>query len=149
MAGTSLSVWNSAAINSGTATKTLLELTAHANVAAFVKNGVISFDGTTNTGPKVLVEMVRSKTAATGTAGGTVPVVNDNEGDPETAQCTARENFSAEPTGSGVVIYKRLVHPQGDFTLPKRCKVKKGTTLAIRVTVSTAVNCIAGFELEE
>lgn len=149
MAGTPLSVWNSALISSGTATKTLLELTANVAVAAFVKNGVISFDGTTNTGPKVLVEMVRSKTKNTGTAAATVGVVNDNEGDPETAQCTARENFSVEPTGPGVVIYKRLVHPQGDFTLPKRCKVKKDSTIAIRVTVSTAVNCIAGFELEE
>ena len=149
MAGTKFSTWNSAPITSGVATKTLLELTAHANVAAFVKNGVISFDGTSNTGPKVLVEMVRSKTAAAGTAAVAVAVVNDNEGDPETAQCTARENFSAEPTGTGVVIYKRLIHPQGDFTIPKSCKVKKGTTLAIRVTVSSAVNCVAGFELEE
>jgi len=149
MAGTKISVWNSAPISSTTATKTLLEITASANVALFIKNAVVSFDGTTNTGPKVLVEMVRTKNKGTGTSVGSIAWVNDNKGDPETPQATARENFSAEPTGAGVVIYKRLVHPQGDFTIPKSVKVEKDSTLAIRVTVSSAVNCMAGFEGEE
>jgi hypothetical protein len=149
MAGTKISVWNSAPITSTTATKTILEVTAAALTALFIKNAVISFDGTSNTGPKVLVELVRTKTKATGTSVGSVAWVNDNKGDPEAPQCTARENFSAEPTGGGVVIYKRLVHPQGDFTIPKSVKVEKDSTLAIRVTVSSAVNCVAGFEGEE
>lgn len=145
MAGIRGTLLTSTGFSTTTAARTLLQLAAPANQSVFVKEVEISFDGTTANAPKVLVEIVR--TAAGGTATNVNPTKEDPK-DTENLQATGKENFSAEPAG-GVVIRRRWIHPQSDYTFRLNLRIKGGETLGIRTTVATAVNAHAGINYEE
>jgi hypothetical protein len=145
MAGTRGTLTTSAAISTGTTTKTILQHTSPASVATVVKRASISFDGNSPTANKILVQLVRSATGGTGTSRNPVKV---NASDSETIQSTGRENFSSEPSG-GTVVFEELVHPQGGYTAPEEIKVKAGETLGFVVLAPAAVNCRARFLFEE
>lgn len=146
MAGTLCTQTTSAAFSTGTgANKTILSLSAHAQVAAVVRRASISFDGNSPTANKILVQILRGVTGGTSTA--RLPT-NVNASDSETPQATGAENYTVEPSG-GTVVFEELVHPQGGYTAPESIKVKKGETLAIRVNAPAAVNCRARFVFEE
>lgn len=127
---------NSASVSTSTSAKTIAQVTAPANTGLIVDEIDVSFDGTSSTGPKVLVEILRSMTSGTGT---TNNPVKTNVCDDETLQCTGKDNFTVEPSG-GTVIDQQLVHPQAGASFRRRYRVKGGETLSIRTTVSTAVN---------
>jgi hypothetical protein len=152
MAGTRGVVHTTNALAVIASAKTMLQIAPPTNIAIVVPEIHVSFDGTTSNAAKVLVELVRSATGGTGTSltSGDAPQ-KINGGDPESLQSTAKENFSAEPSG-GIVIARRWVHPQADYTFRPRCKLKGGSpgdTLGIRCTCSTAVNVRASIEFEE
>lgn len=149
MAGTRTVALTNAGINTGTIPKTILQIAASANIALFATKVHVSFDGTVANAAKVLVEVVRSATGGTGTSLTSADAPrNVNASESETPQYTAKQEFTAEPTG-GKVIARRWVHPQADYTFNLPCKVKAGETLGVRCTTTSAVNCHASIECEE
>ena len=145
MAGTKGTLTTSAALTTGTTTKTILQHASPASVATVVKRASISFDGNSPTANKILVQLVRSATGGTGTSRSPAKV---NASDSETIQSTGKENFSGEPSG-GTVVFEELVHPQGGYTAPEEIKVKAGETLGFVVLAPAAVNCRARFIFDE
>lgn len=136
---------NSSSVSTTTSAKTIAQITAASNIGLVVDEIDVTFDGTSSTGPKVLVEILRSATG--GTSSSKSPV-KTNVNDDETLQCSGQENFTAEGS-SGIVIDQQLVHPQAGASFRRRYRVKGGETLNVRCTVSTAVNArvrIAGEE---
>ena len=149
MAGTRAVAPTSTGISTTTAQKTILQIAAPTNIALFATKMHVSFDGTIANAAKVLVEIVRSATGGTGTPLTSTDAPRKvNASDAETLQFTAKENFTVEPTG-GVVIARRWVHPQADFSFNLPVKVKAAETLGIRAFCTTAVNCQASIECEE
>ncbi len=129
------------ALTTGTVAKTMQMITAPANHAVLVERIEVGFDGTSTTGPQVLVEVVKG--AITGGSGSSTanPVKRDAAQD-ETVQTTGVTGYTSEPTG-GTTLYRQYVHPQGKhiFVLDRaRGRIKGGESLAVRCTVGTAVN---------
>lgn len=145
MAGTRGALTTSSSIATGTATKTILQLSAPSGVAVVVNRASISFNGTSPTADKILVQLVRSATGGTGTARNPVKI---NASDSDSLSTTGKENFTVEPSG-GVVVFEELVHPQGGYTTPEPIKVKAGETLAWVVTAPASVPCRARMNFEE
>lgn len=145
MAGTLGSLTTSTPISTTTSAKTILQLTASANIAAVVKRLQIAFAGTNPTADKIRVRILRSATGGSATSRTPAKL---NASDSETLQATGKENFTAEPTG-GTSIFDTYVHPQGSYEVPRAIKVKAGETLGIEVTAVAAVNCIASIDFEE
>lgn len=129
------------ALTTGTAAKTMQRITAPANQAVVVERVEVGFDGTSTTGPQVLVEIVKG--VITGGSGTTTanPVKRDAAQD-ETVQTTGVTGYTSEPSG-GTVIYSQYVHPQGKHIVVldrAMGRVKGGDSFAVRCTVGTAVN---------
>ncbi|RJP21680.1 MAG: hypothetical protein C4529_07065 [Deltaproteobacteria bacterium] len=135
----------SAAISTGTALKSILQLVAPAGVALVAKRASISFDGNSPTANKILVQIFRSMTGGTFTARTPAKI---NASDAESLAATGGENATVEPSG-GTVVFEELVHPQGGYTAPEEIKIKAGETLTIRTTAPAAVNCRARIIFEE
>jgi len=145
MAGTRGTLTTSAGFSTGTTTKSILQLVAPANTALVCNRASISFDGTSSSANKILVQILRSMTGGTGTVRNPVKI---NASDSETLQATGVENFSAEPSG-GTVVFEELIHPQTGYTSPEAIKVKAGETLTMRVLAPASVPCRARFNFEE
>jgi len=123
--------------------ETVLQLVAAANHRVLVVEWGISFDGTVNTNEPVTVELLLQTNAGTSSS---LTVQKMNEGDNETLQTTALQDFAAEPTGTTIVAPPVLVHPQGGYTwqaggfvLP--IPIIGGSRLGMRCTAPDAVNC--------
>lgn len=135
----------SSAVGTGAATtKTILQITAPANQGLEVLRSSISFNGTSPTAGKALVEIVKGTTGGTGT---NLPPAKLH-GHTGSVQATAKENFTAEPTG-GTVIFTEQVHPQSGYTAPELIILNPGETLAFRTNVPAAVDARARFQWEE
>lgn len=139
MAGTRGTI-NSGSVATGSLSKkTLLTLTASANVALVVDLVSISFDGVSPTAGKILVEVERS---ATGGASSTNnPPIKVNASDSETLQATGARSYGT--AASGTVVASEYVHPQAGYTMPISAggmKIKAGEQIAVSVTAPAAVN---------
>lgn len=94
---------------SGGTDKTLLSLTAGANVRDKITGVQVYFNGTVSNAPDIEVVLKR-QTAGTGTSTGAVtPAKLDTIS--ETIQSTAAYGYTAEPT-AGVILQRWFVHPQ-------------------------------------
>lgn len=139
-------------VDTGTAKKTVVQVLAPANQKVLVHGLACSFEGITNTGVPILVEVAFQSTAGSG--GDALTLVKDYAGDDETLQTTALSNIdgSTQPTETSV-WHREKVHPQGgwSWTAPfgKEIQVKGGTRLGIAVTASAAVDCTASISCEE
>jgi hypothetical protein len=129
------------ALTTGTVAKTMQRITAPANQAVVVERVEVGFDGTSTTGPQVLVQLIKG--AITGGSGSsTANPVKRDDGQNETVQTVGVTGYTGEPSG-GTVVYSQYVHPQGKhiFVLDKALgRVKGGDSFAVRCTVGTAVN---------
>jgi len=136
-----------AAIATGTALKTLLQLVGASNHRVAVRSIAISFDGVSTTGVPILVEVLRQSTAGTMSA---LTPVKANDSDAETLELTAQHTATAEPT-AGDVVASMLVHPQSRhvfyFNPPQ--VIKGGGRLGVRVTAAVSVNAVVMAEGEE
>lgn len=130
-------------ITTGTAAKTIQVLTAASNHALTVERVEIGFDGTSTTGPQVLVEFIKG-TLSGGSGSSAANPVEGYASDPETVQATGVSGYTSEPTHTGNVVFATYVHPQGKYVWvppdPFVAKVAGATSFSVRVTVSSAVN---------
>ena len=130
-------------------TKTILQAIAASNHRMHITAWDIAFQGTSNSGTPIEVELVRQTSAGTVTDG---TPVKANDGDDETLQSDFGYDATAEPSGTDVV-WSTMVHPQTGYTwqaVPGReLVIKRGGRLGWRVTTSTAVDCSITVEFEE
>lgn len=138
-----------ALVSTGTALKTIIQCVAAANHGIHITEISISFEGVSNTGQPILVELLRQTTA--GTMSALSPVKNPDDTD-ETLQVTGQHTATVEPTASDVLMTE-LIHPQTGYTwqapFAKPKKIGGGDRLGIRVTANASVNCIARMIGEE
>lgn len=140
-----------AKISTGTAVKTLLQLTAPTNQKVAIKEISISFDGVSNTATPILVEVVRQTSAGTITNTTTLRKIDPDM--QETIQTACKDTATAEPTDSGDVPMQELVHPQTGFLWQApfggELMINGGGRLGIRVTAGTSVNASVRVVAEE
>jgi len=139
-------------VNATTTSKvTQLQVLAPANQRVLIKEISISFEGTTNTGEPVLVEMARQSTAGTG--GSAVTPRKLDTGYAETIQASALENIvTAQPTETFVQRSEKI-HPQGGFNWYSRfgdeIVVAGGDRFGIAITAGASVDCVVTMVCEE
>ncbi len=102
-----------AAITTGTAIKTMLQLLAATNQRVKVGELSMSFNGTSNTNAPIYVEAVKQTSAGTFT--NTTTLAKEDAAYAETIQTVGKDTASAEPTDSGAVLLAEYVHPQTGF----------------------------------
>lgn len=140
-------------VTTGTAAKTIQTLTAGSNHGVKIKRVEIGFDGTSTTGPQVLIELIKSTpTGGSGSSAANPVEANPDEGGSVIA--TGVYGYTGEPThGSSAVIFSTFVHPQGKYIwIPPSdafARVAPGTSFSVRVTVGTAVNYVGTISAEE
>ncbi len=138
-----------AEIASGTAVKTHLQINAAANHRIKVDEWHVSFKGTVNTDPPVLITLERQTDVGSMTS---LSTVKTSPGDDESLQVTAQDTAVAEPT-QGDILKQVLVHPQGEYTWQapwgKEIIVPGGTRLGITILASPAVNAVSYMVGEE
>lgn len=143
---------NTVQITTGTALKTILQIIAAANHRIVIPRFSISFEGLSTTDAPIQVDIMRQSTGGT-TPGGALTLAKDNDSDDETIQTTAQYGptggaWGAEPT-AGDVLARKLVHPQGRADFMGPFVVKGGGRIAVVVTATVAVDCVASADIEE
>lgn len=138
-----------AEVATGTSLKTIAQAVAAANHGALVDEISVSFQGVSNTGEPILVEVVRQTDA--GTTSALTPVKDPDDTD-ETLQLTARHTATAEPTTTDVLM-REFVHPQTGWTwqapFGRQIKIGGGDRLGVRVTAGADVGCLVRMAGEE
>ncbi len=134
-----------------TGAKTVLNVIAGANQAVSILEWGVSFDGVTSSAVPATVELCQSTQAGAGTSAASPPAIVQVGGRTITAQPTSGHNYTAEPTTLTVIEQFYLSQYMG--TLVKQYPLGQepdtdlsgGTVkaLAIRVSVSANVNCLA------
>jgi hypothetical protein len=150
MAGLRLTAENTAAVALSAATaKTIIQLNAAANQRIKIQRVGFFFDGASTTAVPVLVRLVVATTAGTNTGLTLNKLVSS---DSETAQTTAGENASAEPTKT-TLLDSWLVHPQMGLDLTYAFGQEKvivgGGRVALEVTAPAVVNVRGKIDFEE
>lgn len=142
-------VANTAPVTTGTALKTLLQIVAPSNHRVLVWEWSISFNGVSNTGTPILVELYIQTTAGTMSS---LTLVKENVSDDEAIQTTAQHTATAEPSLSSLKMSEQ-VHPQQGYTWPaplmKPLVIPGGTRFAMVVTAAASVSAVARMRLEE
>lgn len=154
MAGIGFSL-SSGEVPTGTAAKTILQLTAAANHAVMVKGWGVSFQGVTNNADPILCQLIRQTSAGTG--GSSVTLQKINPDDSETLEASGQKGpsgiWTAEPSDASAVLDEVLVHPQAGrevyFPLTDPIKVPGSGRLGIKVTAGASVDCVATMKCEE
>jgi len=144
MAGLFGGVSNSSGNNTGTSAKTILQYTAPANGGAKLTRFSVGLKGIDPAGQQGIFELVKGASSGTGTS----VTVQKSHGHTGSIQGTAKEEFSAEPTG-GTVLYRDTIHPQGKVNIPRDIILNPGETLGIRVTMPASVGYGATMNVEE
>lgn len=128
--------------------KTVMQLTAPANVIDVVHGIDVTFDGTSSSAVPTIIKIVRQTTAGTMTA-----QAPKKTKDTSTALgSTGAINATAEPT-EGDVLLTFHVHPQAGVLMPlpleNEIEVPGGQRLGIVVIAPAAVNCLPSMKIEE
>ena len=144
MAGLEATAVATSGNSTGTSAKTILQIIAPANQGVRVKRLSVSFEGVSPTAGKIKVEVLKGATGGTATN----LTVQKKHGHGGSVQTTAKENFTAEPGGSPVILFTESVHPQGGYTAPEEFLIVN-ETLGIRVTAPAGVNYNARIVFEE
>lgn len=134
-----------AAVATGTALKTILQIKAPANQRVKLKRFTIGFHGISNTAEPILVNLYRQSTAGTMSSATPAPMDEDTT---EAIQTTAQHTATSEPT-AGVIVGTWTVHPQTGVDIPTDIVLKGGGYLGLVVTAAAGVNCDASMEFEE
>jgi hypothetical protein len=135
-----------------TAAKTQLQVTAPANQGLTNIDAVCDFLGTSSSGDKVLVELLRLTTAGAAGTSTAQTVSKDDPTDAETVQTTAKKNYTVEPTWTTTTILEsRVVHPQSGIAFKRVPRIRGGEALAIRTTLvsGTGPNCYTSMHFDE
>jgi len=136
-------------ISTGTALKTLLQVTAPTNQRVKVSELSISFKGTSNTAAPIKCDVARQSTA--GTMTGLTPTKLDS-GVAETIQSTAQHTATSEPTLTANLMTEE-VHPQGAFSWQApfggELIVAGGSRIGLAVTAAADVTASARMTCEE
>lgn len=133
------------AVSTTTSAKTVQSITAGAQNPVSIQRIEVGFDGTSATGPQVLVEFIKDIPSAGGTSTASNPTPASQTVAP-TLAATGRKDYSVEPTYSGTArtVFSMYVHPQGKYIwVPpndEAGRLDKSEGLFIRCTVGTAVN---------
>lgn len=126
--------------------ETVLQLVAASNHRIKIKAFSVTVAGTVPV--DLTVRVVRQTTA--GTSGTTVTPIKIEPAAAETIQTTAATNFSAEPTSTDVLQYKRL---QGSyekiFPLGQELIIAGGGRIGIECTCTAIATVAAEFVFEE
>lgn len=141
------SLTTSAALATGTAAKTILQLVAPANQRVAINSIAIGFKGVSVTDAPIRVRVLKQTNAGTATA--RTPA--KTSGGSTTLQSTGQENASAEPT-AGAVLYDQNIHPQLGIdknVMGQGWELDGGERVAIEVTAAVSVNCDATIAFEE
>jgi len=133
------------------AVHTVLNVIAGANQPINVVAFGVSFDGATSTATPAKVELCQSTQAGAGTAGASPPTPVQISGHPITFQPTVAHNYTAEPTVLTTVWQHFIPQDMGVYTEQFEAGSELETDLsggtvkaiAMRVTPSAAVNCLA------
>lgn len=140
-----------AAITTGTVVKTLLQLLAPTNQCGRIVEWSISFDGTSNTGTPILVEILRQTSAGVGGTALTLRKVDN--GRQETIQFTAITGPTTEPTDGSAILFIEKVHPQTGYSWQasygREIIIAGAERLGLRVTAAAAVNASLRMMCEE
>jgi len=147
MAGLNVNVI-SGSVNTGTSVKTVLQYRAHANAGARVKKVRWDPNGITPTDPKVLVELVKGSTAATGSGSSSASVLKVDGHTGSVLGSATKDYGGGNPTG-GTVIYSSLCHKQNFFTYDREIVLNPAESLEIRVTSGTDIASYASMLVEE
>jgi hypothetical protein len=102
-----------AAISTGVAIKTMIQLLAATNQRVKVNEASMSFNGTSNTNAPIYVELVKQTSA--GTITNTTALTKEDAAYAETIQTVGKDTATVEPTDSGAVLVAEYVHPQTGF----------------------------------
>lgn len=152
-----------AAVTTGTAIKTMLQLKPGATVVVRIVDWFISFDGSAAATP-IKVELIETDVAATVTAYATADITKLNAdalmgGDPVTALIavgTTSSGYTASAEGT-ITAVRNLAVPQFiaptnqniiQLPLGREAVVQAGKFARIRVTAAAAVNCYCGLTVE-
>lgn len=141
-----------------TAIKTILQLVAATNQRVKINEWDVAFNGTSNTGAPILVEVLRQTSAGTGLSA--LTLAKKNASDQETLQTTGLFGIlaavnTAEPTdaGASAIIFDEFVHPQQGYAWRARfgddLRIQGGTRMGLRTTAGTSVNVTARLGCEE
>lgn len=130
--------------NTGTATKTLVLVSAPANTGLKITKWGCHFGGISPTAGKIDVETLLAASGGTGTT----LTPRKRDGHSGSVQSTSKEDYSAEPSG-GTVIDSKLIHPQSGIEQPMDLIIPPGGSFSIRVTAAASVESRAFVEFEE
>ncbi len=141
-----------AAVTTGTAIKTMLQLVPNATAPKIkIVEWGISFDGSAAATP-IKVELIQTDVAATVTAfvAADITRLSDPDGEPSTIQLgTALSGYTASAEGTTTVSHDldsaKFIAPtnqyEKQFPLGQEPTVQLGKFCRIRVTAGAAVNC--------
>lgn len=150
MARNAFAITTSAEVALSAATeKTILQIVAPTNTILAIQGFDISFDGISNTAEPVMVKLVRTTTAGTGTS--RTPLATKDRSTALAA--TGTENHTVEGTNGNIVRIFH-VHPQAGALNPfpltdAEVEVPGAGRLALKVTAPATVNCLATIYGEE
>jgi hypothetical protein len=129
--------------------KSVAQIVAPTNIRLKVTGFCIGFQGTSGTDAPVLVRLIRTTTAGTGTS---ATLVKGRPGTDETIQSTGTYNHTVEGT-NGDVMYEDRVHPQSSktvyFPLGQEIDMAGGTRLALKCNAPQAQTANATIWFEE
>lgn len=131
-------------VASGTAQKTLLQITAPANQRVRIRELSVSFQGVSNTAAPVNV-LLMIQTGGTASTGTLAPLDGDIA---ETIQTAGKITFTVEPAYS-TVLGEYNVHPQTGIVIPLDITLKGGQIAGITVLAGATVPVSAYLKIEE
>ncbi len=136
-------------ITTGTALKTLAQITAPTNQAVIVKGFTLGFKGTSGTDAPVEVYVVRQTGA--GTSSAVTPTKADSARG-EAIQTACLATFTVEPT-YGDILGAVTIHPQGSlvgsYFFPHRVICPGGGRVGLVVKSSVSNTVLGSFFCEE
>jgi hypothetical protein len=135
------------------ATKTVLSVTAPANVQVAIKSATITFDSANAGQQAVIVEIVRYDATTAGTSS-TVSNPSKKRTGSLAVQTVVKSNYTVEPTVAEI-IEGFQINPSAGLQQPlpinEEIEVRNGEILGIRCTTPAGVTCnaYAAMECEE
>lgn len=144
------------AVATGTALKTLLQISTAATTPVVVVEWGVSFDGTNSAAAPVQVRLQRQTTAGTGGTAGAI-VKYSNPASQPTANTTSLTapagTWTAEPTASDIIGGPWFVNPTSgmvqQYPLGREITLDVSTRLAIVSVSAASVNAMPYFVIEE
>lgn len=142
-------------VATGSAIKTLLQVTAGSARKLTIISWSISFDGVTASAVPVPVELIETTTVAGGSPTAVTPTLwNDQGGDASTATAGFSPSTEGSVTGTTRLLDYVDLTPNGgvyvhDYPLGREPIIKASQVLRIRTTSAATVNAVCSITWEE